>query len=324
MSKRYLPTLLLLVAAGCGPGDAVKLEGWIVESDANLPSAVVMRDRPGSAPPGAPIADGWVELWNEEHNQLVGRSEANGAFFRLAAAESAEAPVLCVVRAGAPGREAVQQEVRLRAGANWADVRLSSEQAVFIRYSIPAANESSRIVEANYQGPSLDNQTLAVIIAVDQRTAQEYPTVRELLTRAIAAEFERQDARSQIKGLRIVDPKTVLDYQDRNPRWDETGKAQLGKALGADLTLSVELSEFRTREPGALNLLQGNSAANASLYKTAGSEPGKRLYKTDAFRVTYPANTPGGVPGLDDSLIRQETIRKLAEKVAQRFYRHRE
>ncbi len=185
-----------------------------------------------------------------------------------------------------------------------------------------APEHPTKTVEAAYKG--LDKHSIAVVVYHGVSVQYEYPDARERVTRAIATRFGEKEVADKIKGLHVISPDVVLAYQEEHLHWDEQERTKLGKALGADYVLFVSLTEYRTREPGSLNQLQGMATAEVSLYKTDRPEREARVYRGDDVRVIYPKNTPGGVPGYDDSKIREDMTRELAEKVVWKFYKHEE
>ena len=144
------------------------------------------------------------------------------------------------------------------------------------------------------------------------------------MTRAISTRFGDKEVSKEIKGLHVIAPGAVLKYQEENLHWDDLEKTQLGKALGADYVLFVALTEFTTREPASIYQLQGLVTAEITLYKTDLPERDSCVFRSDDIRVLNPKNTPGGVPGYNDSLIREGMIKEFAERVVWKFYKHEE
>jgi hypothetical protein len=192
----------------------------------------------------------------------------------------------------------------------------------FLGYMFAPGDDDAKKVDAQYKG--LDKHTLAIVIFADQKVQYEYPTAREHVAAAIAVRFADSEVRDEIKGLRVINPDAVANYQRQNLHWDDLDKTQLGKALGADYVLFVSLVEFTTREPASVNLLQGLVTAEVALYKTDLPERDARVYKGADVRVVYPKNLAGGVPGYNDSYIREETVKEFAKKVVWKFYDHKE
>jgi hypothetical protein len=195
---------------------------------------------------------------------------------------------------------------------------------MFFFYLFAPNEDSAKKMESDYKGPSLEKHSLAVVVYTDLKVRYAYPQAPEYVGRAISSRFQYDEVKEVLKDVRIIDPGAVLNYQERNIHWDEMDKTQLGKALGADFVLMVSLVEFSTRQPMSVNLLQGMATAEVSLYKTDLPERQCRVYHGEDVRVVYPKNASGGVPGYDDTRIREETVRQLAQKVVWRFYKHEE
>ena len=200
-------------------------------------------------------------------------------------------------------------------GCNW---------AAFLLYLGAPGEEQTKTVEADYKGPGLAKHSLAVVVYADQRIRYEYPTAQEHVTRAVRSAFTEEEVRDRIKDLRLIEADKVLSYQERNIRWDEIDKTELGKALGADFVLFISLSEFTTREPMSINMLRGIVSAEVAVYKTDLPERQSRVYKGEDIRVVYPKEALAGVPGYDDRDLREKTVNAFAQLVAWRFYKQKE
>lgn len=168
--------------------------------------------------------------------------------------------------------------------------------------------------------PSLKKKTIAVVVFATPETLLDYAAVQLELSDAISTELGRK-----ISGVRTIDPRTIVRYQDENPAWDSVPPGKLCRALDADYVLLVSVIEFSTREPGSLHLARGRLAAEASLYAEsppAGADE-EYLWRAEAIRVVYPEQAPVGIPTRDDFMTRANTMRAFAKKLTMRFYKHK-
>ncbi len=175
----------------------------------------------------------------------------------------------------------------------------------------------TRKVPAEFEG--LADQRVAVVVWCDRRVLYDYPDAPLTLSLAIADEIGRK-----VDGVRVVEPRRVVRYQDDNIYWEEMGKAELGKALGADYLLFVPVEEFATREPGSMNLFRGRISAVPSLYDVAQPERSCRAWKGGRIRTVYPEHAPTGVLRETAREVRLQAEQLFAEELAKKFYDHEE
>ena len=179
-----------------------------------------------------------------------------------------------------------------------------------------APEEPTQSVDPEYK--ELPGHNLAVLIYADTSVQCDYPSVRVELSMVLCKEL-----REKVKNLRVVDYRRTIRYQDENIYWDAMDKTKLGKVFEADHLLLVSLTEFTTREPGSINLYRGRISAEASLYKMDLPERQSRVWRAEDIRVVYPPQDPTGELVENDLQLRYETERQFAEKLAQKFYKHK-
>ena len=172
-------------------------------------------------------------------------------------------------------------------------------------------------VKAEFDG--LSGKTAAVVVYTDLRTQYEYPDLNLTLSAAISGLLE-----NNVKKIKLIPATRVVRYQDQNIYWAEMDKTELGKALGADFLIYVPVEEFATRLPDSSYLYQGRAACEPSVYDVAKPSREARVKKFDKIRVQYPEHEPSGAVTENDRKIRAETEKRLSERVAWKFYDHRE
>jgi len=163
----------------------------------------------------------------------------------------------------------------------------------------------------------LDNHRVAIVIFADQQVLYEYPFVRLTLATTVSSELRRH-----LENVEVVDPACVIRYQDERLNWDVMEKTKLGRDLGADRVLYLALVEYTMREAGSLQLFRGRIYAEAGLYDVALDESTARLWDCPEIRVTYPEDSPVGIPGDDDRGIRADTERRFAKALVEKFREH--
>jgi hypothetical protein len=158
-----------------------------------------------------------------------------------------------------------------------------------------------------------------VVVYTDLRTQYEYSDINLTLSSAICGQLEKN-----VKKIKLIPAARVVRYQDENIYWPEMDKTELGKAFGADYVLYVPLEEFATRVPDSSYLYRGRATCEPSVYDTSKPPREARVYKGDKIRVQYPEHEPAGMRNENDRQIRTMTESIFAERVAWKFYDHKE
>jgi hypothetical protein len=162
-------------------------------------------------------------------------------------------------------------------------------------------------------------KSIAVVVYCDKRVQYEYPELRLNISSAVATLLHKH-----AEAAEVVDPRRVVKYQDERIDWDEMDRTELGKSFEADYLLFISLVQFSTREPGSMSLYRGRASAEVSVYDTSLPERDAREWKCDTIHVIHPEHAPTGEMRENDVKIRQETIAILSDKVAKKFYDHKE
>ena len=185
----------------------------------------------------------------------------------------------------------------------------------FLGYVV-APDGPTKTVQAEFDG--LPGSRLAVVIYTDESIDCDYPGTRLEVSLVLAEELRRK-----IPKVHVVEPRSIIKYQDTNIYWDAMDKTGLGKLFDARYVLLVSLMEFSTREPGSMNLYRGRVVAEASLYDVSRPEPQARVWHCDSLRVLFPPEATTGQLGRSDRDIRYQTERLFAEMLVGKFYKHK-
>jgi hypothetical protein len=187
----------------------------------------------------------------------------------------------------------------------------------FLLYALwPGAREKK--IEAEY--PGLADKTVAIVVYCNQDSLYEYPGVRLSLAAMVGEGLRKAKG---LEGVRLVDPRSIVKYQDENIYWDEMDKTALGKAFGSDRVLFLSLMQYTTREPGSLNLYRGRITAQASVYDVSVPERQAKVWDWDNIRVVYPKNDPTGLLRDPETSIRYRTESIFADMLVKKFHDHK-
>lgn len=173
--------------------------------------------------------------------------------------------------------------------------------------------EQTRDVPADY--PYLANKDVLVLIWADQATLFDYQYLRHDLGAHIGQALE-----AKVPGVKCVPARIVATMQDREPDWDQTAPATLGRRFRADRVMLVEVLECGTREAGATHLYRGRITANVAIYDPQyGADAGPVWETEDAIKTIYPTAGPG-LYSTTDAAVRRTTMEQFALQLAGKFY----
>jgi hypothetical protein len=175
-------------------------------------------------------------------------------------------------------------------------------------------DSGKRKVDAEFEG--LRNKRVAVVVYADQRVYYEHPDVDLKLGYAMRGQLTKH-----VDGVSVVDPRTVIAYQDSDLNWAAMPKTELARKFNADYVLMINIPEFSTSEPGTVRLFRGNVVASPALYKADAEEGNACVWYQDAIRVTWPEESQGKY-GQSDADVKNTTIAKLADRLTKYFYDH--
>lgn len=172
------------------------------------------------------------------------------------------------------------------------------------------ADPPTRTVVAEY--PYLANKRVCIVVHADDEIRFTYPHVQWEV-----ADHVRSSLDQHIQGIDVVEPRKVVDFQNREYNWDTMDPALIGQRFGAARVLEITLTQYTTREPESPHLYRGHIAAAIAVYNAdyPNSQP---AYRTDV-KVTYPPDGPGAW-GTSDSEIRFATMEAFAQELSGKFY----
>ena len=170
--------------------------------------------------------------------------------------------------------------------------------------------EPTKTIAAEH--PYLNGKRICVLVHADMETLFEYPHVQWEV-----ADHVRVALEANVKGVSVVDPREVVDYQRRTAGWERTDPAAIGKEFGADRVLEIDLTQYTTREPDSPHLYRGHITAAVRLYNT--EYPDSKPVYAPEIKTVYPSGSAGEW-GTDDRGIRRATMEAFAVDVAGKFY----
>ncbi|MEX0777813.1 MAG: hypothetical protein WD042_19095 [Phycisphaeraceae bacterium] len=171
-------------------------------------------------------------------------------------------------------------------------------------------------VDAQYRG--LAGRSVAVVVAADEYVLYEFPNAPLAVGQVVSSELV-----THIPGLRVTDPRQVVDFQRANPYWATLPYGALVKRLGVERIVYVDLSQYSTHEPGNASLWQGVIAGGVSVVEAEAADPNNLAF-SHAIRAAFPEGREIGVTGADNQTVEIGVLKTFAKKVAWLFYDHEE
>lgn len=165
-------------------------------------------------------------------------------------------------------------------------------------------------VDAEYSG--LANQRVAVVCRPDTSlTFQSRDVVSEIAFRV------NKELGKNVSRIDVVNQTEVNDWMDQS---EFTSYVDLGRKLGADLVVAIELEDFTLHK--GKTMLQGQATATINIIDVASGKIDDQLMPVESL---YPPRS--GIPvDMTDSRFENRFRRKyvsvLANQIARRFYDH--
>jgi hypothetical protein len=175
---------------------------------------------------------------------------------------------------------------------------------------------STQLIEAKYRG--LEGKTFAVVVLADRVIQADNPEVVAKLTLDISARLaEHAGASGFIPGAEI------LDYQFNHPRWVAMSTGQLGKELGVERIVYVDLTEYRLNDPGNQYIWQGVASAMLGVAEVDGVLPDEFAFH-EQIRVRFPDKDGTGPTDMSKPLVVSALVKRLTDRCSWLLYDHQE
>ncbi len=179
--------------------------------------------------------------------------------------------------------------------------------------------DKTKKVLPEYSG--LQGKKICIWVWADESLMFDYPAIRLDIANH-AKYFIQQHIQCD-----IIDPALVDKFRKSQYQADLLTPVEIGKHFKADVVLFIEVSDFSTHMPDTPELLQGRLSTHCVLYDCTGNlpvtSPQRKLWSGN-IDVVYPENRPMSVAQTNVLAIRSITLKLFGEKLAKKFYEHRE
>jgi hypothetical protein len=132
---------------------------------------------------------------------------------------------------------------------------------------------------------------------------------------AMLAQEVEQILGRQVKDVELVHQDDVADWIDRND-WNEIDYRDIGRGVGADMVVAIDLDSLRLHE--GPTLYRGRANVKTSVYDMSAG--GKIAYAKAPHEFVFPQHTPVPATDMSESQFRKMFADVLAKHVAKHFY----
>lgn len=180
--------------------------------------------------------------------------------------------------------------------------------------------ESTKTVKA--ETDVLQGKSFAVLVSCDRSIEEAAPGISSMLVSRITDRLA--DSKLDAGTTGVVPPAMVLQFMYDNPGWRAKTNEDLGKALGGVQRLVfVELTEFRTKEPGNEYLYDGVCAGTVSVAETDSKLADYYTFERSIL-VKYPDERGRRPEEIPETAVRTELVRRFVDRATWPFYTHEE
>ncbi len=121
--------------------------------------------------------------------------------------------------------------------------------------------------------------------------------------------------RKEVKGIKLVRQAEVLDWIDNND-WNKIDFSEIGRGVGAELLIAVELSSYRLNNGSTL--FQGHADVTTSVYDVTNN--GVLVFRQTLPSFQFPKNGGRSITDMNQARFEQQFIHMLSQKIANYFY----
>lgn len=164
-------------------------------------------------------------------------------------------------------------------------------------------------VDAVYDG-FVDSRV--AIVVVSDASAYGPDTLTLVVGRAMAMRLTQN-----VKNISIIPQNVIENWKDTHG-WDEVDFRAIGKGVGADRVLAIDVSSYSIRE-GA-TLYKGRSMLTTTIYDI--QEEGKVVFSEGPAEFVFPRSHARPALSTSEQQFEAMYLAKLVDKIARNFYAH--
>ena len=186
-----------------------------------------------------------------------------------------------------------------------------------IGYGAATLAGDTKKVRVPAQYTDLAGHSVAVLVNADQYILFRDPNaqldVAKVMSNAIAENVDPEPM--------IADPRNVVKYQKAQPHWVMAPRGQLIRAFDVDRLIVVDLIEYRTHEPGNLELFQGLLSAQVEVYEAESDDPDQPAFAA-TVESRFPEESDIGRPNIGEDAMRLALLENFRVAGGGLFFDH--
>lgn len=116
--------------------------------------------------------------------------------------------------------------------------------------------------------------------------------------------------------IKLIDQREIAEWTDEN-NWEDY--PEIGKALGADMVVGIDLDEFSLYQ--GQTLYQGKATISVTVYdmKSGSKDP---VWEKSLPQMLYPPNSAIAAGDRPEAQFRRQFVGALADQIGRYFYEH--
>lgn len=183
-------------------------------------------------------------------------------------------------------------------------------------------------IDAQYKG--MAGQSVGVMVWADRGVRIDWSPIRLDLANSIQVLLSPKKTKEgkppkeikEFKGATFpVLPASIVRYQDDHPEIEGEPISDVAPRLTVTRLIYVEIEDFATRAPGAIDLYRGGASATLKIIEVdPQSKTAKVAYEESGIIAEFPRKAPEeGVAGVGDQKMYVGTVKALAEEIVKRL-----
>ena len=162
-------------------------------------------------------------------------------------------------------------------------------------------------VDAEFDG--LEDQKVAVV-CISSLSTYGPDSTTDVLAREIQSLLAKR-----VDDITFVDRQTIHQWTDTH-EWNQDDYRTLGREVGADMVLAIELTSYSLHV--GQTLYQGKANIDVSVFDMANR--GKKVFRRDISDFRFPAHNPTPSTGLPQPKFERFFLHELAQQVSNLFH----
>jgi hypothetical protein len=169
-------------------------------------------------------------------------------------------------------------------------------------------------VLAKYAG--LDNRSVAVLVKADMGTLYEHPTAAPNIAMNVS-----QRLHENVPGVKVLDPRTVMNFQYQRPSWAAMPLGQIADELDVDRVVVIDIYEYRMHPPGNRWMWEAVCAAHVGVAERDGIDPDEMVEQWNVS-AKFPPQEGTTRDQLNQTLVQNGLLSTFVRNAAWVFYDH--